>query len=364
MEIGIGDHYEKEKKIVTMQKLSRFIGCLLMILTLSAGVAGAAEEITVPSKPYKIGWSTIYLTPSWMQLTLKSFEGRVNYWKEKGVIGEFTVANANGDTATQINQIENMISEEYDAIIVVVGSETACNPVCEKAVEKGIVVISFNSLPSTDAVQCKLAPSELEYGRTVAKWIVNEMGEKGKIIVANGPAGVAVSEARKTGALEVLGNYPGIEVVADLHSEYNEAPAMDILRPVIQANTDIAGVLALGGGQASAALKLLQEFKRPMIPITGENYNGFMKNWFSEVESGFSSIALCSPNWMAECSIDLSLRALQGFYVPKEIVFESPVFTNANIGEVCPNDEPDDYFPLPKFTWNDIDSVIGPLEKR
>jgi hypothetical protein len=45
-------------------------------------------------------------------------------------------------------------------------------------------------------------------------------------------------------------------------------------------------------------------------------------------------------------------------------VFDSPVFTNENVGEVCPNDDPDDYFPLPKFTWNDIDSIIGPLEKR
>ena len=93
---------------------------------------------------YKIGWSTIYLTPSWMQQTKGMMEDRIEYWKEQGVVSDFTIANANGDTAQQIAQIENMISQNYDAIVVIAGSSTALNNVIDKAYDKGIVITNID----------------------------------------------------------------------------------------------------------------------------------------------------------------------------------------------------------------------------
>jgi len=298
-----------------------------------------------------------------MQITNKWLEDRAAYWQEKGVVEKVTVANANGDTALQIAQIENMISQGYDAIIVVVGSETALNAVCEKAEATGIKIISFDSLPSTDKITSKMTPPQELFGSLWATWLVENMGTTGNIIVHGGPAGVALVEQRYNGAMEIINKYPGIKVVANLHSEYNEAPAMNDLRPVLDANPNITGVLALGGAQSSAALKLMQEKGMKLVPITGENYNGYLKNWYSEIANGFESIAVCQPNWMSALSLDLAIRAIQGFKVPAKIDLEPPVVTNDNIGDYVPNDFPDDYYVLPPIGEDDYDKILGPLEK-
>src|SRR2546421_6836842 len=77
----------------------------------------------------KVGWSTIYLTPSWMQETLKLMQADATQLQKVGKITGLQVFNANGDTSQQIAQIQAMIQQKYNVIIVDAGSSTALNPV-------------------------------------------------------------------------------------------------------------------------------------------------------------------------------------------------------------------------------------------
>src|SRR5437868_4371493 len=65
------------------------------------------------SKSLKVGWSTIYLTPSWMQQTDKMLKADVAKLKADGTIASYQTFNANGDTSQQIAQIRAMIQQKY-----------------------------------------------------------------------------------------------------------------------------------------------------------------------------------------------------------------------------------------------------------
>lgn len=329
----------------------------------SSSVADASQDSGQAEAPkeggYKIGWSTIYLTPSWMQQTNKMMEDRINYWKEKGVVAEYTVANANGDSSQQIAQIDNMISQGYDAIIVIAGSSTALNNIIEKAYDSGTVIINFDSLVTTEKVTSKINTSQLDYGRVCAEWLVKEIGEEGEIIVFNGPAGVSVSDERNQGAKEVLANYPNVKVVTELNSEYNEGPALSAIMPVLDANPNIKGILSLGGSLSSASLKALEEKNMPYIPITGENYNAFLKMWDSKKDEGFTSICVAQPNWLGVLSIDQAIKALDGAEVAAEVIVPIPKITKENLSEFVPNELPDDGYPIADITQAEIDAILG-----
>lgn len=365
-----------------MKKQTRFVSLvlgLLMVLSLAAcggapkseapapssaapastAEASQASEAAAPSgEGYKIAWSTIYLTPSWMQQTKAMFETRCEKWKAEGVVSEFYIANADGDTSQQIDQIENLIAQKYDALVLIAGSSTALNTVVEKAHDGGMVIVNMDSIVTTDKVTSKINTSQVEYGEMCADWLAKKLDGKGKIIVFNGPAGVAVSDERFEGAKKALAAYKDIEIVAELNSEYNEGPAMDVVMPALDAHADVDGILALGGSLASASLKAVQQKNMDLIPITGENYNAFLKEWHSLQEKGFSSIAVGQPNWLIVLSVDQCVRALQGQEVKAEVIVPIPVITDENLGEFVPNDFPDDGYPVADITEEQIEEYL------
>lgn len=330
-------------------------------LETTAAGADAEEKEASSGKEggYKIGWSTIYLTPSWMQETSGLMDACIEKYKADGVIGSYSIANADGDTSVQISQIENMIAEGYDAIILDAGSSDALNQVVEKAVSQGVIVVNFDSLVTTDKVTCRIGTSDVEYGKLCAQWLIDTLGGKGNIIVFSGPAGVAVSDGREKGAMEVLEQNPDINIITTLHSEYNSAPAMEVLNPVLDAN-EVDGICALGGSLASASLTAVLDKGLDMIPICGENYNGFLRQWSDLVDDGFESFAVCQPNWLGVLAVEQSIRILNGEDYDQDVVVPIPAIDNNNLSEFVPNDYSDDWYPIADITEDQIQKYLTP----
>ncbi len=290
----------------------------------SSGASGT------PTKALKVGWSTIYLAPSWMQQTLKLLEDDIAVLKGQGKVAEYQTFNANGDTSQQIAQIRAMIQQKYDIILVDAGSSTALNPVLEQAVDAGITVANFDSLVTSEKV-IRVGTDQVEWGRMMAQWLAEKLGGKGDIIAMNGPAGISVSEDRWKGADEVFKKYPGIKVVANVHSEYNLAPAAQAFASAYAANPNIVGVFSQGGALSAAALQTLIKGNSKLVPITGENYNGYLKMWADKKKQGFSSIATAQPNYLSVIALRAAVAKASGVAVPMNITVPLPKITDDNL---------------------------------
>src|SRR5215211_4180318 len=140
--------------------------------------------------PLKVGWSTIYTTPSWMT------EAEIERLRGLGMEIDFQVFDANGDTATQIAQIQTMIDQAYDIVLLIAGSSTALDQVVAQADEAGLIVVNWDSLVTTDQLTAKVDTDQDQWGQMTAQWLVDQLGGSGKILAINGPAGISVSEAR------------------------------------------------------------------------------------------------------------------------------------------------------------------------
>lgn len=320
--------------------------------------AAAGSGASTAPKALKVGWSTIYLAPSWMQQTLKMLEDDVATLKAAGKVSGYETFNANGDTSQQIAQIQAMIQQKYDVILVDAGSSTALNPVLEQAVTAGITVVNFDSLVTSDKV-IRVGTDQVEWGRMMAQWLADKLGGSGQVIAMNGPAGVSVSEDRWKGAEAVFQKYPGIKIVANVHSEYNLAPAAQAFASAYQANPKITGVFSQGGALSAAALQTLIKQNAKLVPITGENYNGFLKMWAEKKATGFSSIATAQPNYLSVIALEAAVAKAAGVNVPANITVPLPEITDDNLGEFVKADQPDDSYPIQMIPQSDIDKLIG-----
>ncbi|WP_019631733.1 ABC transporter substrate-binding protein [Actinomadura atramentaria] len=310
------------------------------------------------AKGLKVGWSTIYLTPSWMQQTQKMLQADIAKLKSEGAVASYQTFNANGDTSQQIAQIRAMIQQKYDVILVDAGSSTALNPALEQAVNAGIAVANFDSLVTSDKV-VRVGTDQKEWGRMTAQWLADKLGGKGDIIAFNGPAGVATSEDRWKGAEEALKKYPGIKVVANLHSEYNLAPAAQAFASAYSAHPDIDGVFSQGGALSAAALQTIVKQNKKLVPITGENYNGFLKMWQANKAKGFSSLSTAQPNYLGVIALRAAVAKAGGKTVPNQITVPLPKITDDNLAEYAKADQPDDSYPITDLPQAEIDKLIG-----
>jgi ribose transport system substrate-binding protein len=319
---------------------------------------GAADTPAAGDKALKVGWSTIYLAPSWMQQTLKMLEDDVQRLKGEGKVESLQTFNANGDTSQQIAQIRTMIQQKYDVILVDAGSSTALNPVMEQAVDAGIAVVNFDSLVTSEKV-VRVGTDQKEWGRMTAQWLADKLGGKGEIIAMNGPAGVSVSEERWAGAAEVFEKHPDIKIVANVHSEYNLAPAAQAFASAYAAHPKISGVFSQGGALSAAALQTLVKQDAQMIPITGENYNGFLKLWAEKRSDGFSSLATAQPNYLSVIALQAGVAKANGATVPADITVPLPKITDENLDQFVKPDEPDDSYPIQPLPQSEIDALIA-----
>lgn len=347
----------------TVRKTLALGAAAALLLTLGGCSAESAPEAAADAVPgtaenLKVGWSTIYLSPSWMQQTEKLLNEEAARLKEQGIVASIETLNANGDTSQQIAQIRTMIQQDYDIILVDAGSSTALNPVMEDAIEEGITVVNFDSLVTSDKV-IKVGTDQAKWGGMLAEWLVDELGGSGDIIAFNGPAGVAVSEDRWAGAKAVFDQHPDINIVTTLNSEYNIAPAAQAFAAAYAANPEIDGVFAQGGALASAALQTLIKREAPMIPITGENYNGFLKEWSANIDNGFSSMSTAQPNWMSAVALRAAVAKIQGEDIPMWIEIPLPEITNDNLDQFVDLEGPDDSYPINEITDADIKAMLG-----
>lgn len=314
-----------------MPKLA-YLAAGIALTVLSAGSALAAPKcVPTPHKPpFTLGWANIYSVPTWMKQTTDTINQEVEELKKKGLVSKLMITDAQGNANTQIQQIQSMIDAKVDAILIDAGSATALNRVIADACSKGIAVLNFDSLVDTDELTAKIDTDQSEWGTQAANWLVSQLGGKGKIIIMNGPAGIAVSDDRRKGADPVLKAHPDIKILAETNTEYNVAPAQEAISNLLFNNPEIDGVLSLGGALTAGAILAMEKQGRDLVPMTGENYGQFLQLW---KDKGLKGWATMQPNWLGALAAYTAVEALQGKDVPAFVKVPLPVINDSNIGD-------------------------------
>lgn len=324
------------------------------VLALSAGSAFAAANCIKGdrSAPYTIGWANIYSVPTWMKQTEGTISAQVEELKSAGLVKDLMITDAQGNAQTQIQHIQSMIDANVDGIVVIAGSSTALDRVISDACEKGIAVINFDSLVETDNVTAKINTDSNEWGKLAAEWMVEQLGGEGKIIIMNGPAGVSVSDDRRSGATPVLEANPGIEVLTETNSEYNVAPGQEAMTSLLFAHQEIDGVLSLGGALSAGAVMAFDRQGREQVPITGENARQFLELW---KEKGLTAWATMQPNWLGALAVYAAVQALEGKDIPAFVKVPLPVIDDSSVDGFL---ERADQFPADGYIFSDYDQAL------
>ncbi len=175
--------------------------------------------------------------------------------KEAGVISEYNSFVANNDPALETQQLEQSINDGYDIIIVNPIAASGLDPIIEKATEAGVTYVNADCIYDSDKI-VNVVVDQGEWARIQAKWVIETLGEGGKVVQFNGIDGNSASEIRSDVWTEELAN-GGVEVVKTVAHNWSDVEAKQLMSEIISSGLEYDGIINQEG--ANGIMDAIQE---------------------------------------------------------------------------------------------------------
>jgi ABC-type sugar transport system substrate-binding protein len=167
---------------------------------------------------------------------------------------------ANNDPTQQVNQIQNAVTTQPDAMVVIPIDENAIVPPIRQAKQGDIPVITMGDNIAEEAREAQLAFLGVDYtelGKQKAELIVEELQGKGKVGWIHGIRGLNFTEAQVEGATPVFEGESGIELVDGPYTgAFSSDKGLSATENLLSRTSDFDALyydnddIALGGVQA------------------------------------------------------------------------------------------------------------------
>lgn len=133
---------------------------------------------------------------------------------------QLTVYNGNNDPSTQSSQLDTVVSQGIKVVILDPVVKDALVPATKRAVAQGVKVIAIDRTVSTPVLTTIKAP-DVPLGERAAQRIADQLHGTGNVAILSGTPGASPTIDRTTGFMNVMKNYPGIHVVANVNGNYD-----------------------------------------------------------------------------------------------------------------------------------------------
>lgn len=168
---------------------------------------------------------------------------------------------ASAETQTQI--ISDLITQDYDAIILQAADSAALASSVKQAEAAGIPVITLNLDADTPHAGL-IAMVDYEAGKLVAQKMAEGMNDAGKVVIIQATAGATRGENLESGFRDEMANHSGIEILDAQSGEWLTEKANVVMNDFLTKYSQIDGVfchndaMAEGASQAAEAAGRLE----------------------------------------------------------------------------------------------------------
>ncbi len=195
---------------------------------------------------------TVYYMSEFVTLMVNGIEAGA---KEMGA--ELKLLDANRDPAKQMSQVEGLIAEKVDVLLVAPVHSDSSVPVLELAKKANIPIVILNTELNTKDPYYFVGPNDVEAGELLMKDVAKRIGNKGNIVILEGPIGHSAQIQRKQGIDNVLKQNPDIKVLAVKTANWNRDEAINTIENWLQA-FEAQGINAVVAENDEMALGALQ----------------------------------------------------------------------------------------------------------
>jgi len=238
----------------------------------------------------------------------------VEAWAKENKIDVTYKGPAEVDAAAQVQIMTDLINTGIDILCFSPIDPAACEEICKKAREKGIIVISTEAATMKNVDYDVEAFNDAGLGGFLMDELAKMMGEEGEYITMVGSMTMESHNNWANAAVErAKAKYPKMTLVADarVSSESDAEKAYQLTKQMIQKYPNLKGILGTSSFDAPGAARAIKEMGKTgkvfaiSVAMPSETRD-FLK------EGVLQAVGLWDPALSAKAMLNLAVKMFKG----------------------------------------------------
>lgn len=262
----------------------------------------------------------------WRQTMNNEMRREIEFHKDVNIL----IRNVKDNTRKQIKDIEWLIEQGVDILIISPNESKALTPVIKKAYSKGIPVILVDRKIETEDYTAYVGADNYQIGKEVGLYAVGVLNGKGRIVEMRGWKGSTSDAERHNGFVDVLKNYPDIQIIVEARGNYLKEEAKHQMDKILREYNQIDLVFAMNDPMATGVYEATRKYtgKTPFIigidALAGEG--GGIQN----IQNNIQDASFIYPTG-GDKVIDLAMKILTNQSFERENILSTTVIDKSNV---------------------------------
>lgn len=242
--------------------------------------------------------------------------GVENYAASLGI--EVVTVDAKNDTATQVSQVQDLITQKIDAFIYIPAGAAAAAVPTRLARAEGIPVINVDREPDGAPGDTVIYGENIMSSYQVCSSIIERAGGKGEMVIIHGQKGTTPERQRFEGCKMAIDENPGVNLVAQQWTQmWSPDEGFSIGQNMLQAHPNITMIFGQADGIAMGAAKAV-EAAGLADKITVGGYDGDVAalESLARCDTPFVVTATQSTQAMGVLAVNSAIAVSKGASVP------------------------------------------------
>ncbi|WP_136588137.1 substrate-binding domain-containing protein [Microbacterium hydrothermale] len=238
--------------------------------------------------------------------------------------------SANNDVTTQASQVDQYIQAKVDAIMIVPVQADTLAPQVQAAVAANIPILDVNATLNNPDITASVQPDDVAAGSQEAKMMMDKLGNKGNVVILQGPLGGSGEINRGAGIDKVLADNPNVKVLAKDTANWSRDEAVNKVKNWISAfGGDIDGVISQNDDMGLGALQALREAGMTNVPVVG--IDGIEDGLNAVKDGTFIGTSLQNGTVQLATGVAVAAKLARGEDVDKHTTYVMPPITSENV---------------------------------
>ena len=258
-------------KVLNGEKLSGWIKTPVKLVT----AADLGGEAAAPSgKRPQVGLVMKSLANEFFKVMGEGTEK----WQKEDNTFDLTMVGMNSETDidTQINAVENFITQKSDLIVLAPADSVGLVPSVKKAIDAGITVVNFDVMLDQKALAeaglkdfLFVGPDNAEGAKLAGDALAQKLGPGGKVIIIEGNPGADNATQRKNGFMQSVKDGK-LELLDSVTAHWETEEANTVMTNLLTKHPDVQGVMAANDSMVLGVVKALEAAgKAGQIQVVG-----------------------------------------------------------------------------------------------